>query len=272
MMRRPTAFAVKLPTSVPVDLVDRLRAAGCVFAEDEAALLVEAGADDRMIQRRIDGEPLEYVLGWAEFMGERYLIEPGVFIPRHRSELLVNSARSFATHGEHLVVLDLCCGTGALGRAFAKQAKVSHLYAADLDPAAVRCARVNLKDFGGVVFESDLFAGIPAELAGTCDVILANAPYVPTDEIQHLPTDFREHEWFGALDGGDDGLAIHRRIAAEVSHWLRPGGRVLIEVAESQVEAIVAAFTRHGLETRTITDDRTVIVVGERPDAASAAG
>jgi release factor glutamine methyltransferase len=256
---------------VRTELVARLRAAGCVFAEDEAALLIEAGADERMIQRRIDGEPLEYVLGWAEFMGERYVIERGVFIPRHRSELMVNTALSYSTAGEPRVVLDLCCGTGALGAALARRATVAGLYAADLDPAAVRCALANLAGLGAEVFESDLFDAIPAHLAGTVGLILANAPYVPTGEIHNLPMDFREHEWVGALDGGDDGLTIHRRIAAEAAHWLRPGGLLLTEVAQTQVEHMIDEFDRCGLSPRTVTDDETVIVVGERPRVADPA-
>jgi release factor glutamine methyltransferase len=244
------------------DLVSRLRAAGCVFAEDEAALLVEASADEEMIQRRIDGEPLEYVLGWAEFMGERYVIEPGVFIPRHRSELMVEVAAG----GAHDVVLDLCCGTGALGDALRRTAGARELWATDIDPVAVRCAQQNIT---GTVVYGDLFDGLPPM---QFDVILANAPYVPTAEIEHLPTDFRDNEWRGALDGGFDGLDIHRRISEDALPWLRPGGRLLIEVAETQVASIRASFESGGLTVRTMSDDETVIVVSERPVSSTTGG
>jgi release factor glutamine methyltransferase len=247
---------------VPAELVARLRAAGCVFAEDEAALLVEAGADEAMIQRRIDGEPLEYVVGWAEFMGQRYVIEPGVFIPRHRSELMVEVAAG----GIHNIVLDLCCGTGALGDALRATAGAAELWATDIDSAAVRCATTNVH---GTVVAGDLFGALPDM---QFDTILANAPYVPTKQIEHLPTDFRDHEWLGALDGGNDGLAIHRRIAAEAYRWLLPRGRLQIEVGEDQVDSIQAEFERNGLRARTVTDGETTIVVGERPAAAQAAG
>jgi release factor glutamine methyltransferase len=272
MTSRPIAYVSKHPTSVPAeevpakdvpaDLVARLRAAGCVFAEDEAALLVEAGADEAMIQRRVEGEPLEYVLGWAEFMGQRYVIEPGVFIPRHRSELMVEVAAG----GIHTMVLDLCCGTGALGDALRATAGAAELWATDIDPAAVRCATKNVH---GTVVQGDLFDGLPDV---QFDTILANAPYVPSAQIEHLPTDFRDHEWLGALDGGDDGLTVHRRIAAEAYRWLLPGGRLLIEVGEDQSDSIMAEFERHGLTVRIVTDDETVIVVGERPAVAQTAG
>src|SRR5262249_2060378 len=108
-----------------VDVVARLRAAGCVFAEDEAALLTRAAGNpaelDAMVGRRADGEPLEYVVGWAEFCGLRVCVDPGVFVPRPRSEFLVSVAvRLAGARGPSSavsVIVDLCCGTGALGLA-----------------------------------------------------------------------------------------------------------------------------------------------------------
>src|SRR6201996_8556811 len=140
------------------DIVLRLRAAGCVFAEDEAALILAETTSDaqlaRMVERRIAGEPLEVILGWAEFHGLRVGIDAGVFVPRRRTEFLVKRAIELAPADP--VVLDLCCGSGALGLAVAVAVPGTRLSAADLEPAAVACARRNLADVGEV-FEGDLF-------------------------------------------------------------------------------------------------------------------
>ena len=97
------------------DIVSTLRNAGCVFAEDEARLLIEAAADPaelaRLVERRVAGIPLEQLLGWAEFAGLRIVVEPGVFVPRRRTELLVAEAARRAP--PHATVVELCCGSGA---------------------------------------------------------------------------------------------------------------------------------------------------------------
>src|SRR4051812_48355905 len=217
------------------EIVTRLRAAGSVFAEQEAALLVAEASDattlDRMVARRVAGDPLEQIVGWAEFDGIRFVVESGVFVPRHRTEFLVGRAADFG-HPD-AVVLDLCCGVGALGVAVrSRLGDGVELHAADLDPAAVRCARINVPP--GQVYEGDLFEPLPSSLLGRVDLLLANAPYVPTADIALLPPEAREHEHAIALDGGADGLDLHRRIIAGSPAWLAPGGRLLIEVTEAQ--------------------------------------
>ena len=147
----------------PAALVARLRAAGCVFAEDEARLLLSAAPDpaalDDMVDRRVAGVPLEYVLGWAEFCGLRIAVDDGVFVPRQRTEFLVREAaellratpRCTGRRGrvDRLpVVLDMCCGSGAIGAALAATVGDIELYATDVDPAAVRCARRNVASAG----------------------------------------------------------------------------------------------------------------------------
>ncbi|MFI6641329.1 putative protein N(5)-glutamine methyltransferase [Streptomyces sp. NPDC050504] len=260
-----------LPPADRSAVVARLRAAGCVFAEDEAALLISAASDpaglDLMVERRADGRPLEHVVGWAEFRGRRYTVDPGVFVPRRRTELLVRQAVELAPSGTPVVV-DLCCGSGALGAALAAALDGgAELYAADIDPAAVRCARRNVVDADGTVYEGDLFEPLPAELRGRVDVLLANVPYVPTEEIGLLPPEARIHEARVALDGGADGLDIQRRVAEEAPRWLAPGGHVLIEASERQVPGAVEAFARHGLRTEVVTCDElyATVVVGTLP-------
>jgi release factor glutamine methyltransferase len=245
------------------DLVDRLRAAGCVFAEDEAALLLAADGDtDALVARRVAGEPLEQVLGWAEFCGIRFAVEPGVFVPRQRTRLLVREAVALAGPGS--VVLDLCCGTGAVGAAVAAAVGGIELHAADVDPAAVRCARRNVS---GSVWEGDLYDALPDSLRGRVDVLVANAPYVPTAAIALMPPEARDHEARAALDGGVDGLDVQRRVAAGARTWLAPRGSLLIETSEAQAPETMAAMTAAGLTARVVEDEDLAgtVVLGQVP-------
>jgi release factor glutamine methyltransferase len=316
-------------------VVTRLRAAGCVWAEDEAALLALAARSpaelDAMVERRAGGEPLEQVIGWAEFCGLRIIVDPGVFVPRRRSEFLVSVALDLALGGGRSaghggpagregqagdvpVIVDLCCGTGALGLAvaagigeadgisgvdgsgaadgpgeadgpggadgvggaggadgapwpggpFVQDAALEpfrlpdielhgvelhgvELHGADLDPAAVACARRNVEPAGGRVYAGDLFGALPDSLRGRIDVLICNAPYVPTSEIAFMPAEAREHEALMALDGGADGLAVLRRAADGGARWLAPGGVLLVETSERQAASMAASMSAAGL-------------------------
>lgn len=248
-------------------MVRRLRAAGSVFAEEEAALLAnEAPSPERleaMIAQRVEGLPIEQIVGWAEFDGLRFVVEPGVFVPRHRTEFLVQQAAALGRTGA--VVLDLCCGVGALGVATGARLGATELHAADVDPAAVRCATINV-GASGRVYEGDLFAPLPAKLRGRIELLLANAPYVPSAEIVHLPSEAREHEHPVALDGGGDGLDVHRRVIAEAPAWLAPGGHLLIEAGVGQAAVAAALMTAAGLRARIVPDedDESIVVIGTR--------
>ena len=254
-------------------IVAALRAAGCVFAEDEAALLVEAADTDSdlaaMVERRVAGLPLEQVVGWADFCGLRILVEPGVFVPRWRSRLLVRLAVELTRPGA--AVVDLCCGTGALGLAVAAAVPDVTLWASDIEPTAVRCARRNVEPRGRVV-EGDLFEPLPASLLGSVDVLLVNTPYVPTTEIALLPAEARLYEPAVALDGGSDGLDVQRRVAAEAARWLAPGGHLLVEVSDLQAAASAALFGAAGLAAWVTTDAElaaTVVTVSASTNARS---
>ncbi|MGW3496516.1 putative protein N(5)-glutamine methyltransferase [Streptomyces sp. NPDC001020] len=241
-----------MPSPSHSTLVSTLRAAGCVFAEDEAQLILSTARTPEeataMADRRAAGLPLEQVLGWAEFHGLRVTVEPGVFVPRRRTEFLVEQA--LAVGKDATVVVDLCCGSGAVGAALAAALDGPELHAADIHPPAVRCARGNVAAYGGHVHEGDLFAALPDELRGRVDLLAANVPYVPTGEVALLPAEARDHEPLVALDGGADGLDVLRRVTAEAVRWLAPGGALLVEASERQVPLGVEAFTRGGLEVR----------------------
>jgi release factor glutamine methyltransferase len=247
-------------------VVVRLRAAGCVFAEDEARLLLTEARSpaelEAMVGRRVAGVPLEHVLGWAEFGGLRITVAPGVFVPRRRTELLVEEAVALARPGA--VVVDLCCGSGALGVAVATAVGDAELHAADVDPAAVACAAANLARVGGHASVGDLFEALPAELRGRVDLLLANVPYVPSDAIALMPPEARLHEARVALDGGPDGLDVARRVIAAAPRWLVSGGSLLFETSEDQAAAAVAAVAAADLRARVVTDDDrgATVVVG----------
>lgn len=259
-------------------LVARLRAAGCVFAEDEAAILVGAATSSvelaDMLRRRVGGFPLEHVVGWVEFAGRRIHVDEGVFVPRRRSELLVREAvahlaapeRSGRSGAGPAVVADLCCGCGAIGVAIAAAVPGVDVVATDLDPVAVRCAVRNLTAVGGTAVVGDLFEPLPPALRGRVDVLVANAPYVPTDAIVLMPPEARDHEPTVALDGGADGTDILRRVIAGAPDWLAPDGMVLVEVGRSQIGVVVDALDRKGLTPRIIADDDLggIVATGRR--------
>lgn len=261
-------------------LVARLRAAGCVFAEDEARILVEAATSDgvtddarleSLVAARVGGLPLEHLVGWAELDGRRWAVAPGVFVPRQRSELLVRDATARALSGATnapVLLVDLCCGCGALGGAVAARLLAAghdvEVHAADVDPVATACAHENLAALAtealpgrltAQTYTGDLAAPLPARVRGQVDVLVANAPYVPTEAIGMMPPEAREHEPHAALDGGADGLAILRRVIDLAPALLRPGGHLLVETGEAQVSAAVGHLEAAGLIPTVLTDD-----------------
>ncbi len=264
-----------------------MRAAGSVFAEDEAELLLSEGGDAAvlasMVARRVAGEPVEAIVGWASFCGLRIVVAPGVFVPRRRTHLLVREALSIGRHEKHRnprpggaprdglsVVVELCCGSGAVGTAILAGVGTSagevELHVADVDPRATACARQNIGRRGRV-HTGDLYDALPADLRGRVDVLVANAPYVPTAEIAMMPPEARDHEPSVALDGGPDGLDVQRRIIVRAVEWLAPGGHLLVETSRRQAAGTVAACAEAGLVTRVVTDDDldATAVVGRRP-------
>jgi release factor glutamine methyltransferase len=218
-----------------------------------------------MVDRRAVGLPLEHVLGWAEFCGQRIAVDPGVFVPRRRTEFLVEQAAVLARPG--VVVVDLCCGAGAIGAALAASADQAELHAVDIDPAAVRCARRNVAGFAGHVYEGDLYEPLPAGLRGRVGILVANVPYVPTEEIGFLPPEARVHEPLVALDGGPDGLDVLRRVAGGAHGWLAPGGHLLIETSDRQAPQAAAALAGSGLTPRVVrsADLTAAVVIGRSP-------
>jgi release factor glutamine methyltransferase len=252
---------------VTVDgIVAALRAAGCVFAEEEAAVLrsVASGAAlDALVAARAAGTPLEHLVGWVEFAGRRVAVGPGVFVPRRRTELLVAQVTAEAPD----VVVELFCGAAAVAAAVAAALPSAEVHAADASPEALVHARRNLRP--DRVHGGDLDAGLPPDLRGRVDVLVANAPYVPTAAIATMPPEAREHEPRAALDGGPDGLDHHRRLGAAAPRWLRPGGLLVVETSVGQAAGTAAAMV--GFTTTVVRDDDrdATAVVGRLTGGAS---
>lgn len=255
-------------------IVPRLRAAGCVFAEDEALLLLSEASGpaelSEWVDRRVTGSPLEYILGWAEFCGLRIAVEPGVFVPRRRTGLLVSEAVAILRESPTPpaapwpgAVVDLCCGSGAVGVAIASKVPGVELHAADIDPVAVRCGRRNVARVGGLIHQGDLYAALPSTLHGRVQLLAVNAPYVPTGALRTMPPEAREYEPRVSLDGGADGLDLHRRVILEAAQWLAPEGRLLIETSEPQAAGTAGIMAAAGFAARTVHAeelDGTVVI------------
>jgi release factor glutamine methyltransferase len=253
-------------------IVDQLRAAGCVHAEDEARLLMmTAGSNgelNAMLEQRMAGLPLEHVLGFAEFCGLNVAAARGVFIPRRRTEFLVREAARLVSPGDD--VIDVCCGSGAIGIALATLVRQLDVYACDSDPAAVQCARRNLSGVSAEVFEGDLYDPLPARLRRSTQLIVASPPYVPTAAIGLLPAEARLHEPLHALDGGADGMDMQRRIVSGASAWLAPGGSLLVECSAQQASPLAEEFAQHELAAAVMTSDEldATVVIGTAPRRA----
>ncbi len=250
---------------VPAGLVERLRAAGCVFAEDEAAILIDAASDDAELEaltaRRAAGEPLEHIVGWVAFGPLRLAVAPGVFVPRQRSLRLARAAVRVARGQRHPLVLEAYAGAAPLAATVAAAIPDAEVHAAEIDPLALRWARANLPDGAGV-HESDGFDGLPTRLRGRITLIVAVPPYVPVPEAELVPRDLRTHEPSRALFGGDDGLDQIRALIDEAGPWLAPGGRVLLELNRRQAPAAAGYARRAGFRAahRTASDGQTSLL------------
>jgi release factor glutamine methyltransferase len=264
-----------------------LAAAGCVSARAEADWLLEEAVDEEslraMVARRVAGEPLQYVIGWAPFGPLRLVVGPGVFVPRPETEGLADRAATRLRSrpeppegsGEprggarvRPIAVDVCTGSGAIACFLAAEVPGARVLATELDPGALAWARRNADRYGVELLAGDLDEPLPAALAGRVDVLCANVPYVPSGAIATLPTDVRDHEPRLALDGGPDGLDVLRRLVARAGHWLAPGGGLLCEIGEDQAETGVALLTAAGLVEVAVHPDlvgRDRILEGTHP-------
>jgi release factor glutamine methyltransferase len=223
-------------------VVDRLRRAGCVAADEEAACMLATTRDPETIEtwlrRRADGEPLAWMTGWTTFCGATVRVAPGVYVPRHQTEALARRAAGVLPRGG--VAVDLCTGTGAIAAHLLRTVPDARVVGVDLDVRAARCAHGN----GVPAWVGDLAGAVRESRA--VDVVTAVAPYVPTEALPLLPADVRRHEPALALDGGTDGLDVVRRVIHEAARMLRRGGWLLLEVGGAQDDVLAPELPAHG--------------------------
>jgi release factor glutamine methyltransferase len=273
----------------------RLMAAGCVSAAAEARWLLEEVLDLRpgtvasrrreplpasaaralegMVERRVAGEPLQYVVGWAPFGHLRVRVGPGVFVPRPETELVAERAAAHLRlaaerHAEQVAAVDLCTGSGAIAMFVADAVPSARVLATEVDPGALEWAARNLEGTRVELLAGDLDRPLPDELRSRVDLIVTNVPYVPTPAMDLLPRDVREHEPMVSLDGGPDGLDVLRRVVAGAGTWLVPGGWLVAEIGDDQGEPASALLTDAGFADVAVLPDltgRTRVLDGRWP-------
>ena len=224
-----------------------LAEAGCVAAADEADALIEAASGDPdrlrdLVARRTEGEPLAWLTGAVTFCGLRLFVAAGVYVPRPQTEGLAR--RAVALLPPSGVAVDLCTGAGAIAAVLGAAVPSARILATELDPNAARCARRNRVE----VFEGSLDDPLPSAFARRVDVLTAVVPYVPTGALPLLPRDVQAFEPRLALDGGPDGTAVLEEVVRRSRAWLRPGGRLLLELGGDQAEPIGRSLAERGYD------------------------
>lgn len=212
---------------------------------------------DELVRRRLAGEPLQYVLGTAAFRRLELKVGPGVFIPRPETELVAERAMVRLPHGG--VLVDLCTGSGAIALSVADERGDARVIASELSPTASQWATSNRDSLGLRVelCQGDLFAALPADLAGRVDVVVSNPPYVDPDERPSLPRDVADHEPEEALFAPATGTSVIARIVAGAPEWLAPGGWLVLEIGETQGDAVRAILDTGGFRGVSIAPDFT---------------
>lgn len=231
-------------------VVDRLSAAGCVAADEEAHELLAAAPDDDTLEawlrRREEGEPLAWIIGTTRFCGHTVGVDRGVYVPRRQTEELAE--RAVALLPSDGAAIDLCTGSGAIAVHLMTRVPTATVVALDVDVRAARCARRN----GVAVVVGHLDQPLRPKVF---DVVTAVAPYVPTAVLPLLAADVQRYEPRLALDGGHDGLDSIRRIVRGAARVLRPGGWLLIEVGAGHDVALRPVLAECGFQSAIVWFD-----------------
>jgi release factor glutamine methyltransferase len=248
---------------------DRLRAHGFDSPDLDARLLVghalrldhaaltaqvarrltgaEAAALDAILARRLAHEPVARILGAKEFWSLPLRITPDVLVPRPETETVVEAVLAVAERGRPLRIADLGVGSGAILLALLSELPAAFGVGTDRDARALGVARDNARRLGLAARAGFVACDFGTGLAGGCDVVVSNPPYIPTQDIATLAPDVRDHDPRAALDGGPDGLAAYRAIAADATRLLAAGGWLAVEIGVGQEEAVSALLAAHGL-------------------------
>jgi release factor glutamine methyltransferase len=212
---------------------------------EEADELTDAAGGDaerleRLVARRVTGEPLAWLTGSVIFAGHRVVVHDGVYVPRWQTESLVRRAVQLLPPDG--LAADLCTGSGAVALSLGRARPGARVVATDIDRLACRCAAAN----GAEVYTGHLAEPLPGELRGHFDVVVAVVPYVPSEELVFLPRDVQEYEPLHALDGGPHGTAVLDQAVRAAAGLLRPGGSVLLEVGGDQDRALAGVVEESG--------------------------
>ena len=238
------------------DLLERVRAildsAIVNIGPREAQWIVESAPDEtaalEYAERRSRGEPLQYLLGTAQFRHLELSVGPGVFIPRPETELVAEKAMDLLPQNGTLV--DLGTGSGAIALSVADERPDATVFATEADPGAFPWAIRNRdRLFPSVeMFQGDLFENLPERLRGEIDVVVSNPPYVASKKRESLPVDVRDHEPETALYGGATGMDVTERLARDARGWLRTGGWLVMEMSVDQQELMSRLLADLGYE------------------------
>lgn len=205
---------------------------------------------DRLVQRRVTGEPMAYILGWIDFNGFRLDIKPGMFVPRATSEFMAQQAIRRLRRRRRPLHVDLATGIGPIALSTARAVPHGQAWGLDISRKALNQARANATRMGlkNVNFrQSDLFAALPSGHRGEVDVVTIHPPYVARREVKTLPVEIKDFEPGHTLtDGSVDGLGLVRRTISEGREWIRPGGWLLIEIVPSETRGIRSLLRQAG--------------------------
>ena len=217
------------------------------------------------VARRINREPLAYIIGDREFYGISFQVTPAVLVPRQETETLVDAAIELLKDRTHSLVADIGLGSGAVAVSIARSLSNATVYGTESSKAALEVAKLNAVGRYAYFLKGDLLE----PLAGlTFDLIVSNPPYIPTAEIDNLAPEISKYEPRQALDGGPDGLDYHRRLASESLGYLKCGGTLAVEVGAGQAESVKDLFAENGfVDVRSVRDlmDIERVVLGEKP-------
>jgi release factor glutamine methyltransferase len=239
-----------------------LEGAELIVGLEEPASLRNATFFYDMLERRLRGEPLQYVLGRWGFRVLDLLIDDRVLIPRPETEALTQMALEECRRLDARLAVDLGTGSGAIALALAVEWTGIEVWATDVSPDALAVARANVAGIGRIgtavrLAEGSWYEALPAELGGAVDVIVSNPPYVADFEVEDLPDEVRAWEPLEALVSGPTGLEAIERIVAEAPLWLAQPGSLLVEIAPHQAAEAEALARAAGFGSAAVWPDLT---------------
>jgi len=221
-----------------------------VVAQSNAELRHENRASE-MLVRRLRHEPLAYILGWREFYGRRFLVNPAVLIPRHETEIVVDAALEVAREWGSKTVLDLATGSGCIAITLALEGDFDRVFATDISPAAVETAARNAKSLGAKVCFA--VGDLVSPIRGRFDLVVSNPPYIGSEEP--LPEEIRRFEPAHALISAPFWYSYYLAIAQSVPRCLVPGGKLVVELSDREPTFVVHLFQECGWTVLDIKKD-----------------